>query len=384
MNITNATATINASFDIALPNLIGVFVVGYVISAIASIAGFGGGDLLISLYSLCTGLQFKQLAVLSSITIAGNSLVRVLYYSFKRQENAKNRYLPNYDIILILVIFASNTTYIGYLLNQILPHIVIVIIYTLLMIVVIFITILKIYKYVKKNKYTNPLRVVIYDNIETEIKITQEMLFEREGDTIKDVIDKYIYLILSIILIAFFTTIRSINPILVYIIQLCSIIPLGYLIVQHIIISYKLKKKKMYNFVEGDIQWSNNWIILKYVALSTITGIFVTLLGIGGGSIINPILLQYKVQPLVVTASSGIMTFFTSSVSVMQYLIPNMIYKWYFIVLFVCGCFGAITGIIISRLLRKKIKFIIICMMAILLILGTGIMLIINIIKYYI
>src|SRR6056297_3480674 len=106
-------------------NLIGLFIASYFISLLSSLAGIGGGAMLIPIYSLIANLDIRESIVLSIATISGNVFVRAVYYGVKKHKNAKNRSLADYEIAKLIVPFDANTAYLGYLLNKFLPNIII-------------------------------------------------------------------------------------------------------------------------------------------------------------------------------------------------------------------------------------------------------------------
>ena len=368
---------------IETPNLIGIFITSYLVSTLAGIAGIGGGAMLISLYSLIGNISIKYSIILSVITITGNSFIRTIYYSFKKNEKTKNRYLPNYEIVRLIVPFDGNLSYIGYILNKILPNFVIFILIIILMLILCYKTIIKTIQFVRK-KSTKDDIFIIFDNIETKLSDNITINYNRKGQTKKDIIDNYIYIILSFSLIIIFTIARNlIKPYwLVYIIQFFIIILFGYFTIKHIQLQYKWRKKILFNFIEGDIEWNNYINFIKYCTTASFVGLISTMVGIGGGMIMNPLLINYGILPDIVIATSSITTFFSSIASALQFIIEDNIFEWYFIALFGIGGFSSITGIIILKFLKKKIKIIITIILAITLVLSLILLIIFNVLTF--
>jgi len=110
----------------------------------------------------------------------------------------------------------------------------------------------------------------------------------------------------------------------------------------------KLRKKHAdkislgYNFMEGDVKWNNNTSVV-IALLSVIAGAFAGMLGVGGGLVKGPLMLELGILPQVAAATSAFMITFTSSSAVIQYLfmglIPWTFGVWYFI-------FGVIASFI--------------------------------------
>lgn len=392
LNITNSTnitgtmkiATAN-KYDLAVPNIIGMSFIAYFISVLASVAGIGGSESLIAFYALASGLQLKDVAILSSLTIAGNSLVRALFFSFSKHQDAPNRFVPNYEIAIILTIFETNTSYIGYVLNQISPHILIVIVYGIIAIILTTRVVIEIVRYFRnRSSDDNSMNTVVYDNIELNIdsQLNNEQSV-RKGDKVMDVVNSYAIIFLSFAMITFFTYIRTIiNAWIIYAVQFVLVSLFGYISITYIRINYKLKRKQQFNFIPSDVQWNDKIAILKYVGIGTLNGILISMLGMGGASINNPLLLHFGLAPLVISASSGVITFFTSTTSVIQYSLTSNLFEWYFILLFGLGALASVTSIILIRFMKKNIKIIIICILGILLVASFIIILVTNSINF--
>ena len=372
--------------DIDTPNLIGMFIASFFASTLASISGIGGGGMLIPLYSIIGNIELKEAILLSIITIAGNSLVRSLYYIKAKHVDAPNRYLPNFDIIRLVVPFDGNTAYLGLLLNQVLPNIVIFILIVILLGIMAYKTIQKAIGYFR-NKDVKDSMLIIIDNIEATIPTTNDGSTMREGETKWDVAKNLAYSITGFSLITFFTFVRKTYEDdggygwAIYLVQLFVIGLFGYMTCEHIKSIYMLKKKDKFNFVEGDIDWSIKESFIRYIVSASFVGVISTLLGIGGGMIMNPIMISLNVMPEVVVATSSITTFFSSVISALQFIIADGTVEWYYGVLFLIGGLASVTSLIILRFLRTHIKFVITCIMSISLVVSLVMLIVFNIIK---
>ncbi len=372
--------------DIDTPNLIGMFIASYIASTLASISGIGGGGMLIPLYSIIGNIELKEAILLSIITIAGNSLVRSLYYVKAKHANITNRYLPNFDIIRLVVPFDGNTAYLGLLLNQVLPNIVIFILIVIILGIMTYKTVQKAIGYFRKKDVKDSMLIII-DNIEATIPVTDTNNNNRDGETKWDVIKNLAYSITGFSLITFFTFVRKTYEDdgdygwAIYLVQLFVIGLFGYTTCEHIKSIYMLKKKEKFNFVEGDIDWSIKESFLKYIVSASFVGMLSTLLGIGGGMIMNPIMINLNVMPEVVVATSSITTFFSSVISALQFIIAEGSVEWYYGVLFLIGGFASVTSLIILKFLRSHIKFVITCIMSVSLSVSLVMLIVFNIIK---
>ncbi|EQC36263.1 hypothetical protein SDRG_06368 [Saprolegnia diclina VS20] len=111
-----------------------------------------------------------------------------------------------------------------------------------------------------------------------------------------------------------------------------------------------------YKYVEGDIVWTKRTTVL-YPALCTVAGVAAGLLGIGGGMVKGPLLLEIGLHPQVASASSSTMILFTSSATTLQFIVLGMLpierALWYGVVGFAGGVVGQLG---LSYLIKKYRK----------------------------
>ncbi|EKE38923.1 hypothetical protein ENUP19_0341G0001 [Entamoeba nuttalli] len=111
--------------------------------------------------------------------------------------------------------------------------------------------------------------------------------------------------------------------------------------------------------VQGEVQWTvKNCLIIPIGAF--FAGVSAAYLGIGGGMVIGPILLEIGVLPQVATATSAFMIMFTASSSSLQYIIDgklDIFYGlWYFAIGFIGAAFGQFGfSKIVQKLNRQSI-----------------------------
>lgn len=121
--------------------------------------------------------------------------------------------------------------------------------------------------------------------------------------------------------------------------------------------SHRRKVSLDYQFAEGDIRWTlKNTTTIPF--LFFVAGIVAGMLGIGGGIITGPLMLELGLLPQVAVATSGFMLFFTASSTVSQFLILGTLPWDYGIWYFVFGFLGGICGqLILIKIVKRYNKF---------------------------
>lgn len=111
-----------------------------------------------------------------------------------------------------------------------------------------------------------------------------------------------------------------------------------------------------YEYLKGDMVWTKD-AITKYPAICTLAGLAAGLLGIGGGMVKGPLLLEMGLHPQVASATSSSMILFTSSATTIQFIILGTLSVehalWHGMVGFLAGIVGQLG---MSYLIRKYRK----------------------------
>eukprot|EP00163_Fabomonas_tropica_P003099 TRINITY_DN1257_c1_g3_i3.p1 TRINITY_DN1257_c1_g3~~TRINITY_DN1257_c1_g3_i3.p1 ORF type:complete len:558 (-),score=101.50 TRINITY_DN1257_c1_g3_i3:80-1720(-) len=127
--------------------------------------------------------------------------------------------------------------------------------------------------------------------------------------------------------------------------------------------NHEVKSSLGYNFIDGDVRWTRRNSIL-YPALCSIAGVMAGLLGIGGGMIKGPLMLEVGVRPQVVSATAAFMILFTSSATTIQFLVLGLMpldyAAWYAVIGFVASYLGQLLMMYVIQRYRKS-SYIIFC-----------------------
>jgi len=134
------------------------------------------------------------------------------------------------------------------------------------------------------------------------------------------------------------------------------VIALTYWVGRHLIAENVTKQKLGYTFQEGDIRWTKKSTILISI-VSVAAGILASLLGIGGGMVLSPLMLELKVLAQVTAATSSFMILFTSVSAIVQFLVLGKLlldYGIWFAIVGFLSSFAGQTGI--NYLMKKYNK----------------------------
>ncbi len=102
-----------------------------------------------------------------------------------------------------------------------------------------------------------------------------------------------------------------------------------------------------------DIKW-NLYIVIKYPIYAFVGGTLAGVLGIGGGLVLGPMLLEMGINPIISTATSNFLVLFTSSSTTIQFIIMGMMNFNYGFLCTICSTIGSLIGTIIIQKLIKK------------------------------
>lgn len=130
---------------------------------------------------------------------------------------------------------------------------------------------------------------------------------------------------------------------------------LGYYTVTYIISDYQEKRNNHYIFIEGDIVWNID-VVKKFIFIGSFTGFVSTYIGIGGGMLTTPIMIQVGMLPEVVVATSSISTLCSCIISCLNYLASGNLPIVYGTVFAICSAIGSVGGIYASDYIMAVYK----------------------------
>lgn len=363
-----------------------------IISVITTVGGVGGGGLLIPIFMLIGGFELIESIPLTILTIFGDTLVRIFFLYNKKHPLSEKRDLIYFSPLLLISLFDANSSFFGVILSNFTPSLFTIISLLSILTFTFYKSIKKaISTYLNEIKYLedpnaglrliiidgigeyfkiddlennddfiideeeqrqNNLQIVIYDGIEAPIEI---------GDIKKEKYFNTFLMFFNLGIISIFSFTREYFKICNYYYwihclgQFLVTSGLAYYTVYYILEDYRKKKNNNFKFINGDINWNYN-IVNKFIIIGSVTGFISTYIGIGGGMLITPIMIQVGMLPEVVVATSSISTLCSCIISSINYFSAGelpLIYGFYFAV---CSGIGSIGGIYLSDYILLKYK----------------------------
>eukprot|EP00049_Salpingoeca_infusionum_P016877 m.350948 g.350948 ORF g.350948 m.350948 type:complete len:497 (-) comp16161_c0_seq1:497-1987(-) len=352
---------------------IGVLVLLFVFLALASAGGIGGGGIIIPMLSAVTLFPPYYTIPLSVTSIVGGSIIRFFIQVRQHHPEARvaHRPLIDYNVVLCLLPSALAGTVLGVLLNSVSPGWLVIVCMFIVLTLASVKTLSKGITLYKQEKAQKNGKQAIdaaeageegakRDEIEladmpcklpeAEVCTTlSQKDRDMEWAAIKESESKFpwVYIAITFTQLAGLIVLSLVrgyddfvevecgrgqywgvtSSIFVYL-MLWAAFGIWYV--------KRLHERKLacgYEFVEGDIDYSGSKIY-KYPVFAIAAGVMAGFLGIGGGMLLGPLLLQLGMVPLVSSATTSFMTLFTSMSSTTQYLVLNRVPAGYGAALF--------------------------------------------------
>lgn len=312
---------------------------------LSSLVGIGGGGLYIPLFMLLSNFSLKEIIPLVVISILANSFIRMLILLKKKHIYNDQYSLIDYFIASQIMCFDASGSYIGYYLNTIINDNILKWIIFFLLIVVSLKTLIKSYKMCKiyyKNKNLN--NEIIIDGISVSIPKNDEINLNEKVKKVSIFYTKILILTYQFIFNIFFILRYFFNNNLIIII--CQSL---YSFLSGIYVTYLNYKHNP--SINLNMQLHSLFLI-SFASFSI--GILSTMLGIGGGMLVAPLLIFLKIDSNIVMATNSMTTFFSALTSSMQYIIVGNI-KYDFMLLFILlSIISSKTGLSYVKTINKK------------------------------
>ncbi|KAK5575921.1 hypothetical protein RB653_007056 [Dictyostelium firmibasis] len=364
------------------------FILLFIGCALSSGGGVGGGGIYIPILILVSKWDPKTAIPLSNCLVAGCALANFIQ-NFPRRHPFSNKHLIDYSVALLIEPLTLAGTIFGVYLHTYFPPLVILLLLVITLGFTSYKTISKgidIWKSEKKKKESLLSNTDDNNNNNDDDdnnNNTGDGNSNNKSINAPAIVESVKYnpffdaewgKISILLVILAFSTMFSIfkggdQMYSIIGVKLCSPVywVLSFVMVPVIIIAWGItakilmreyeKKKEEGREVEGEIKYTYKNVLVLGI-LSIVAGCLASLLGIGGGMIKGPVLLQMGLVPDVTAATSSYMILFTSASSAIQYILVGKL-RWdygivYYVIGFISCFFGTQTLIWIVKKYQRR------------------------------
>ncbi|XP_020577547.1 sulfite exporter TauE/SafE family protein 1-like [Phalaenopsis equestris] len=297
------------------------YILCFIAASISSAGGVGGGSLYLPILNLIAGMDLKSAAAFSSSMVTAGSVSSVLFNIFFLNKNSNSPSIIDYQIALLSQPSMLLGVSIGVVCNVMFPEWLI----TALFAIFLACSTYKICRAGRKCWKEESYHVVK----ELGVEEVEEPLLEGKE---KKGIPWRSLMILFLIWVTFFVlhllvgskdgkSMIHIKPCRVAY-WLITMFQLPTAIVFTLFILYIIRQKDEQGAERN--KRVKDLPLLVFPLAAILSGIMGGLFGIGGGLLINPVLLQIGVPPQVTAGTTSFMVLFSSSMSLVQFLILGM------------------------------------------------------------
>jgi uncharacterized membrane protein YfcA len=348
---------------------VGAIILTFLIAMFAAITGIGGGGFFVVIFILMLEFDVAMAARISTAMIFGISISNIFNY-LPQRHLSQNKPLIDYDVMVIMTIYTLAGTVFGVILNIILPTWLISI---LLVGILIFVGVKTTARYIvlrNEEKDDEEQEEVELSDLESDNQEeNQNMIVNSPEENFRNyhVLPNNILQILGWIIVLTFSILKGGKETeslvgveqcsavywVLNVIQVITICLLGLGVGIYLYKKY-LKRKEIDDFQKGDVKWNkkNSFILPPIVVLA---GLISSTFGLGGGIIKTPIMIELKMLPDVIVATSAYSLVFSSSSSLVQYFLFGVLPYDYAIVFIGVGFISGLIGhSVIGFLINKK------------------------------
>ena len=383
-------------------------VVLIIVSALANAGGIGGGALIIPVYMFIFDYTVGHSVPLSKATILAGAIVNIIMIVNQRNPNNKNQLLVDYKVGTFIVPLILAGTMIGVLFTKMLPSIVIFVVLVLYLIYSTIKTFIKARKLFKKETIkkleAEEFKQQAEDNkaergfdsgveekslqemepSDLEIKVEEKLVRKKSlCSLLKEYIIHILVCIFCYIVLLVVSLMRggkgtdsiigldkcsAVSWILFVVTQF---ICLGGSLFLYFMEKRKVKKEEPVTNPKEEEETDDsaqtvdtqssvrsaaeNVKLMKLLFFNSyLAGILAGTLGIGGGLVINPVLIKLNIMPEVSAAISGFVVLFTSLATTTQFLIVGAFEVDAVIYFLVASAVGSVLGnIVIIKIMKK-------------------------------
>lgn len=334
-------------------------ILAFFATALAASGGIGGGGLLVPLFILVEDFEADLASPLSSATITGGAIVGYLLYCFRWHPlyPAVQRPLIDYETVLIILPSLLTGTMIGTIFDKILPL-------WFIMVMLFLLLGFSTFRTCKKG-----IQALESENVPDESQFESHCDCHTTASGEKITGTRFPVHTLALIVVFWFFVFGiallkgggysqpSVLPFVTcnnhayWVLQVfCWVTMLGFFI---FVRDQLINNPDPESGLDGDIVWTpTNSITLPLLCLPC--GIFAGLLGVGGGMVVGPLLLELGARHSTVSATSTFTILVTASSSAAQFVLMGKLPPYYALFFAIIGGCGTFVGqMAVERIIKR-------------------------------
>ena len=329
-------------------------------------SGLGGGLLFIPVLLLILNFYPHEAIPISKIVIFAGALTSFIQNT-KVKRPQRNSKALNYNLIIVNTSNLLLGTVFGVTLNKILPNTLILFLLCILLFYYSYKTFKTFLKFYHEEANTDlhsmssQMNSISSRNNNYDIN---QPIDQVEREIYKDQFllrwDKLQFILFPFLIMAILSILRESNivskcSLLYWILILLfalTVIIFDYFVLLHIEKEYNYRKLINFPYDAKDINWTRDTII-KLNFIGFIAGFIAGTIGIGGGVVLGPILLDLGIHPIVGTVTTNFLVLITSSSTTFQFILFEMLNFQYG---FLCIIFSALGSYCGTYLVNNYVK----------------------------
>lgn len=336
----------------------------FLAAGMSNASGLGGGLLFIPVLLLIMKFYPHEAIPISKIVIFAGAITS-FFQNIKVKRPGRDVKALNYNLVIVNTSNLLLGTVFGVTLNKILPNTLILFLLCLLLFFnsyKTFKTFLKVYRE-ENGEELQSMNSQIHSVSSRNNDINQPLdQVDREIYKDKYILrwDKLQFVLFPFLIMAILSILRESEMIskcsLIYwilvLLFIIIVLAFDYFVIIHIEKEYNYRKMINFPYDSKDINWTRN-TIMKLCFIGFLAGFIAGTIGIGGGVVLGPILLDLGIHPIVGTVTTNFLVLITSSSTTFQFILFKMLNYEYG---FFCIIFSALGSYCGTHLVNSYVK----------------------------
>ena len=336
----------------------------FLAAGMSNASGLGGGLLFIPVLLLIMKFYPHEAIPISKIVIFAGAITS-FFQNIKVKRPGRDAKALNYNLVIVNTSNLLLGTVFGVTLNKILPNTLILFLLCLLLFFnsyKTFKTFLKVYRE-ENGEELQSMNSQIHSVSSRNNDINQPLdQVDREIYKDKYILrwDKLQFVLFPFLIMAILSILRESEMIskcsLIYwilvLLFIIIVLAFDYFVIIHIEKEYNYRKMINFPYDSKDINWTRN-TIMKLCFIGFLAGFIAGTIGIGGGVVLGPILLDLGIHPIVGTVTTNFLVLITSSSTTFQFILFKMLNYEYG---FFCIIFSALGSYCGTHLVNSYVK----------------------------